>query len=118
MMKITKENNLSETALAIKEYSECELRWFTPSGEIALCGHATLATTFVITNFYEPEAEDILFNTLSGKLKILRKRELYEMDFLAYDLQKVNITDEMVEAIGVKPDMCKVKELESLLICY
>lgn len=140
MLQITKENNLSETAFAVKEGSEYKLRWFTPGGEIDLCGHATLATAYVISNFYEPETKEIRFNTLSGMLKVLRKGELYEMDFPAYDLQKVNITREMVEAIGVtpeeaymgrdlllvlrdeddvrnlKPEMSKVKELEGLLL--
>ncbi|MBQ9635010.1 MAG: PhzF family phenazine biosynthesis protein, partial [Acidaminococcaceae bacterium] len=51
MMSITKENNLSETAFAVKETeSRYKLRWFTPGGEIDLCGHATLGTAFVIMN--------------------------------------------------------------------
>ena len=59
MQSITKENNLSETAFAVKENSDdYHLRWFTPGGEIDLCGHATLATAFVILNYYE---EDISF---------------------------------------------------------
>jgi len=53
MMKITRENNLSETAFAVKEGEDYRLRWFTPGGEIDLCGHATLATAYVITKFIE-----------------------------------------------------------------
>ena len=48
MMNITKENNLSETAFAVKKGDAYDLRWFTPGGEIDLCGHATLGTAFVI----------------------------------------------------------------------
>ena len=54
MLKITRENNLSETAFVVKEGEEYRLRWFTPGGEIDLCGHATLAAAHIITRFVEP----------------------------------------------------------------
>lgn len=54
MINIARENNLSETAFAVKtDNGKYHLRWFTPGGEIDLCGHATLGTAFVIMNFYE-----------------------------------------------------------------
>ena len=53
MQNIAKENNFSETAFAVKEGSLYHLRWFTPEAEIDFCGHATLATSFVLFNFYE-----------------------------------------------------------------
>ena len=53
MLNIAIENNLSETAFAVKNSNQYEIRWFTPGGEVDLCGHATLATAFVILNFYE-----------------------------------------------------------------
>ena len=52
MMKLAMENNLSETAFIVKEPQGYHLRWFTPGGEIGLCGHATLASAFVILNYY------------------------------------------------------------------
>ena len=70
MLSITRENNLSETAFAVKENEKYRLRWFTPGGEIDLCGHATLATAFVITNFYEKNIDKIVFDTLSGDLTV------------------------------------------------
>ena len=66
MQNMAIENNLSETAFAVKEGAHYHLRWFTPGGEIDLCGHATLATAFVLMNFYEPEADQIRFQTRSG----------------------------------------------------
>ncbi len=102
MMNITKENNLSETAFAVKEGEGYNLRWFTPGGEIDLCGHATLATAYVITHFYETEATEVRFKTLSGLLKVKRKDAFFELDFPAYDLKKVEVTEEMEEAVGVK----------------
>ena len=111
MLSIAKENNLSETAFAIKQATKdsinaihYKLRWFTPGGEIDLCGHATLACAFVIMNYYEKNLKTVIFDTLSDKLIVNRKNgDLYELDFPAYDLKKVEITDEMIELIGKKP---------------
>lgn len=58
MMNITIENNLSETAFAVREGSGWHLRWFTPGGEIDLCGHATLACAYVIMNYVDKGAGD------------------------------------------------------------
>lgn len=103
MMSITIENNLSETAFTVKEGDKYKLRWFTPGGEIDLCGHATLACAYVIMNKIEPDLKTVTFDTMSGDLIVNRKGDLYEMDFPAYDLKPVEITDAMVDAIGAKP---------------
>lgn len=140
MMNITRENNLSETAFAVKEGENYHLRWFTPGGEIDLCGHATLATAFVIMNYYEKTLNEVNFDTLSGALSVVRKEDKYEMDFPAYSLMAVEVTDKMEEAIGarpreaflgrdllcvfddeetvrnLKPDLEKLKELDGLLL--
>lgn len=73
MMKITVENNLSETAFCVKEGRNYHLRWFTPGGEIDLCGHATLGTACAIMTFVEPEHTQITFSTLSGDLTVVRR---------------------------------------------
>ena len=103
MLLIAQENNLSETAFAVKEGDSYGLRWFTPGGEVDLCGHATLATAFAILNFVEPEAEQVVFHGLSGELRVCRKGELYEMDFPVYELHPVEVTAEMTAAIGAEP---------------
>ncbi len=102
MMQITKENNFSETAFLVKEGDAYRLRWFTPGGEIDLCGHATLAASYVLFHFYEKEKETLSFDTRSGRLTVVKKGELMEMDFPAYDLQSVAVTKEMEDAIGAK----------------
>jgi PhzF family phenazine biosynthesis protein len=84
MMKLAMENNLSETAFIVKEAAGYHLRWFTPGTEVELCGHATLASAYVILNFYEPESDVVQFNTLIGILTIRRKSSLYEMYFPTY----------------------------------
>ena len=103
MMKLAAENNLSETAFIVKEEQGYHLRWFTPGTEVELCGHATLASAFVILNYFEPEAAEVRFNTLSGILTVKRKGSLYEMDFPTYDLQEIPVTDEMEQAFGIRP---------------
>ncbi len=103
MMKLAMENNLSETAYIVKEEAGYHLRWFTPGTEVELCGHATLASAFVILNYYEPDSEAVQFNTLSGTLTVKRKGSLYEMDFPTYELKEIPVTDEMEHAFGVRP---------------
>ena len=95
MQDIASENNLSETAFVVKEASGWKLRWFTPDGEIDLCGHATLATVFVLMNFVEPDLTEVQFSTLSGKLSAKKKNDLFEMDFPAYELKKIEVTEAM-----------------------
>lgn len=140
MISITIENNLSETAFAVKEGKKYHLRWFTLGGEIDLCGHATLACAYVLMNFYETDKDRIVFNTMSGDLIVIKSGELYEMDFPAYKLKPVAVTSQMVDAIGstpkeayigrdllcifeneaivrnLNPDLEKVKALDGLLL--
>lgn len=103
MMDITRENNFSETAFTVKEGDKYHLRWFTPGGEIDLCGHATLACAYVMFRFYVPKADKVVFTTLSGDLVVTRKGELLEMEFPAYELKPVEVTQEMADAIGAMP---------------
>ncbi|MBR3504991.1 MAG: PhzF family phenazine biosynthesis protein [Clostridia bacterium] len=103
MMKLAMENNLSETAFIVKEESGYHLRWFTPGTEVELCGHATLASSYVILNHYEPQNDQVIFNTLSGPLTVTRRGSLYRMDFPTYDLKEIPVTDDMARAFGVQP---------------
>ena len=103
MMSITRENNFSETAFTVKEGEKWHLRWFTPGGEIDLCGHATLGTAYVLFRFFETALEKLVFTTLSGDLIVTKNGDLLEMEFPAYDLKPVEVTDAMEEAIGVRP---------------
>ena len=140
MMNITRENNFSETAFTVREGEKWHLRWFTPGGEIDLCGHATLGTAFVLLNYYETEARQVVFTTLSGDLIVARKGELYEMEFPAYDLKRVDVTAAMEDALGASvkeaylardllcvledeqtvrdltPDLEKIKQIDGLLV--
>jgi PhzF family phenazine biosynthesis protein len=103
MMQVAAENNLSETAFIVKESAGYRLRWFTPGTEVELCGHATLASAFVILNFYDQDKNQLEFHTKSGILTVYRKDNLYEMDFPTYELTEISVTDAMAEAFGVPP---------------
>ncbi|WP_455616973.1 PhzF family phenazine biosynthesis protein [Eisenbergiella sp.] len=103
MQNIAIENNLSETAFTVKRDNIYELRWFTPGGEIDLCGHATLGTAYVLFRFIEKDSDSISFQTKSGQLIVKKVNDLYEMDMPAYPLTEVPVTDEMELAIGFRP---------------
>ena len=78
MMQLAAENNLSETAFIVKEEAGYHLRWFTPGTEVELCGHATLASAFVILNYYEQGAKQVEFNTAVKPYCLrLRKFKIY-----------------------------------------
>ena len=100
MQAIAAENNLSETAFTVRENGRWHLGWFTPGGEIDLCGHATLGTAFVLSNFVEPSESRFVFDTLSGALVCEKRGDMYELDFPAYELRSVPVTPEMERAIG------------------
>ena len=103
MMKLAMENNLSETAFIVREAGGYRLRWFTPGTEVELCGHATLASSFVILNVAEPGGDLVRFHTLSGVLTVRRRGALYEMDFPSYELTEIPVTGAMERAFGVRP---------------
>ena len=104
MKKLAMENNLSETAFIVREPQGYRLRWFTPGTEVELCGHATLASAFVILNHVEPQSKTVQFHTKSGLLTVSRKENRYEMDFPTYALKNIPVTDEMERAFGMRPE--------------
>lgn len=104
MHNIAVENNLSETAFAVPTGDGTyRLRWFTPGGEVELCGHATLDSAYVITQLVEPGRSVVPFDTLSGRLVVERQGDLLTMDLPSFELKPVPITDQMVQALGVRP---------------
>ena len=98
MQQIAVENSLSETAFVVKEGSRYHIRWFTPGAEVDLCGHATLASSYVLSRFFDAQAETFVFTSLSGELRVRRNGELLEMDFPSRMPKPVPFTDEMKRA--------------------
>ncbi|MFL0250872.1 PhzF family phenazine biosynthesis protein [Clostridium neuense] len=104
MQKIAGENNLSETAFVVKKGNDYDLRWFTPKAEIDLCGHATLGTSYVISNYVDIGIKNMTFNTASGPLKVKREGDLYEMDLPLREPQKIELSREIIsDVIGDYP---------------
>jgi len=105
MQDIAAENNLSETAFALNKGDYYSLRWFTPVTEVDLCGHATLATAYVITNFIDTFASKLKFDTKSGILTVSKSDNLLVMDFPSWKPKMITPTQLMEQSIG-----CAVKE--------
>lgn len=103
MKKIASENNLSETAFIYKRGDKYNLRWFTPSFEIDLCGHATLASAFVVFNYMECGINKIEFETVSGVLSVVRKENLYEMTFPKRIAKNITPTSDIIDLLGFEP---------------
>ena len=103
MQALAMENNLSETAFLLREGDGWRLRWFTPGTEVDLCGHATLASSFVMLNEYGKEKDAVQFYTRSGTLTVTRTGGGYEMDFPVCPQREVPVTDEMEAAFGIRP---------------
>ena len=101
MQKIAMENNYSETAFVVKKSpGQYDLKWFTPGGEINLCGHATLATSFVIYNFIDKGIEEMHFHTLSGELIVKKQENGYTMDFPVGKSKPISLTEPIILASG------------------
>jgi PhzF family phenazine biosynthesis protein len=102
MQQIAMENNLSETAFIVKREEGYHIRWFTPEYEIDLCGHATLASAYVIKTFLEPHIHEIHFTTeKAGVLKASAKETLYTLDFPSRMPKESSIPANLLESIGV-----------------
>lgn len=116
LQAIAAENNLSETAFLVRNKSGFELRWFTPVTEVALCGHATLASAFVLFSCRQwPEPSVRFMTRQSGTLTVTRQGDLLEMDFPARPAHRRAAPAGLAEALGVTP--CEVLDsAEDLLV--
>ncbi len=103
LQAIAMENNLSETAFFVKDGDQFHLRWFTPSVEVDLCGHATLASAYVLFEFLEPKREEVTFTTASGELTVTRHNGRLSMDFPARPPGPVEPCPGLIEALGPPP---------------
>ncbi len=101
---IALENNLSETAFLVRQGENgYRLRWFTPALEVPLCGHATLASAYLVLNRLRPGEASVAFDTLSGRLVVTREGELLRMDLPANPPRPIEPPDGLVAALGRTP---------------
>ena len=120
LLNIARENNLSETAFFVKKEDEYELRWFTPEAEVDLCGHATMAASYVIANKLEQDVEEINYNTESGKLRVVNKGDRLSMFFPsrpAEEFDDQSSKDIIREALEIEPDKI-LKSTRDYLVLY
>lgn len=100
MQKIAGENNLPETAFIIKEKDGWNIRWFTPAFEMDLCGHATLASGFVVLTQLEKDADSVTFSSASGKLCVRREEKGFTLDFPSRPPVPCGIDERLPKALG------------------
>jgi len=103
MQQIAMENNLAETAFFVRDHDRFDIRWFTPEIEVDLCGHATLATAFVIFNLENFPDPVIQFGSRSGILRVLKSGDFLTLDFPADKPARSSAPQELLAGMGLKP---------------
>ena len=104
LQAVAAENNLAETAFLVRQADrDYQLRWFTPVVEVPLCGHATLASAFVIMTEIDATADEVCFITASGRLGVHRRGDMYVLDFPAETPVACEPPGDVVAAVGSPP---------------
>jgi|SRR5450432_1106577 len=104
MQQIAAQNNLSETAFIVPKNEDFEIRWFTPGVEVALCGHATLASAHILFNHMGYTQKKIIFHSKSGPLEVTKgEEEKITLDFPAKKPEEAKDDGHIAKALGVKP---------------
>jgi PhzF family phenazine biosynthesis protein len=114
MQRIAAENNLSETAFIVPNDDHYKLRWFTPAVEVDLCGHATLATAYVLFEHLGYEGDAIGFQTQSGQLAVWKDEDFLVMDFPSRPATSTDIPDHLVD--GLRRDVESVFKARDFLV--
>ena len=119
MQQLALENNLSETVFFVPSEvkgADYDIRWFTPEVEINLCGHATLASAYVIFNILKAKKKKIVFSSQSGLLTVIRKKNTFEMDFPSWPPEKVTEYPEALVASLGNPAVTGVYKSRDYLV--
>ena len=103
LLKIAKENNVSETAYFIKKEDHFYLRWFTPEIEMDLCGHATLATAYCLRNHLNYKKDSVKFDSMSGELVVKFNADYMQMDFPHRKPVKSVLPQNILDSLSIKP---------------
>jgi len=116
MQQLAMENNLAETVFFVPNGNEFDIRWFTPVLEINLCGHATLASAFVLYTIQGYNKPKLVFNSKSGKLTVQKEGNTFKMDFPSWKPEKLNdYPAELQTALGIK-EIVAVYKYRDLLV--
>jgi PhzF family phenazine biosynthesis protein len=103
MQAIALENNLSETAFFVPLDQGYHIRWFTPASEVDLCGHATLASAYVLFTYLDPVRTKVSFQSRSGLLTVSKQEDLLAMDFPSQPPEPTEAPEILLEGLGRKP---------------
>jgi PhzF family phenazine biosynthesis protein len=103
LQALAAENNLAETAFLVRDGSDFQIRWFTPTVEVPLCGHATLASAAVVLERLEPARRSVVFKSRSGPLTVRRGASGYVMDFPSLPTHAVQPPPGLTAALGLTP---------------
>jgi PhzF family phenazine biosynthesis protein len=103
LQKIAAENNLAETAFLVSDGERYRLRWFTPTTEVPLCGHPTLASAAVVMERLEPGRTEVVFESASGPLTVRRTQSGYVMNFPSRHPVPITSPPGLAEALGTVP---------------
>lgn len=103
LQAIAAENNLSETAFLVRSGAQYQIRWFTPVQEVTLCGHATLASAFVVLNILEPGRSSVIFSSQSGPLKVECRGDRLQMEFPLWQPEVCSVPADLVAGLRLKP---------------
>ena len=117
MQNIASENNLAETAFYVKEGNQYSIRWFTPSTEVDLCGHATLAAAFVLFNYENHTGDTIhFFSPRSGSLTVSKTNKLLTLNFPSDIYKEVPVTENIIKGFNIKPQLAFKGKTDYVLI--
>lgn len=116
LQAIAAENNLSETAFVIRDSRGYQIRWFTPNGEINLCGHATLAAAFLLFELGSVKVDAVNFASLSGPLQVRKKGKRLTLELPAFHTTKLHEIQEWVDIIDKPIVDVFVSELDYLIL--
>lgn len=103
LQAIAAENNLSETAFLVRTGRDYDIRWFTPTCEVPLCGHATLASSAVVMERLEKRRTSVVFHSQTGPLTVVRRGSRFVMDFPALASSRIPPVSELSTALGSAP---------------
>lgn len=117
MQQIAMENNLAETAFYIKQGDEFHIRWFTPAVEVDLCGHATLASAYVLFNYENHPGNTVHFHSSrSGKLTVSRNGDLLTLNFPVDRTEQIPLSEEIMNAFNITPRVAFKGKTDLMLV--
>ena len=116
LQSVATRNGFSETAYLVPDEGNYDLRWFTPATEVDLCGHATLASAYIVFTRLQPGRREVSFKSRSGTLGTLFDGELIHLDFPARHVTPAKVDQELTDALGLEPTEAHITPIDVLAV--